>query len=56
MDIARDLDRHYTLEEQARLTFTSVCSDCWPKEEARLRAAGGDEPRKRVVIVGARAA
>jgi hypothetical protein len=55
MGIAQDLDRHLTLEEQARLTFTSVCSNCWPKEEQRIRAAGEDRP-KRVVIIGSRAA
>jgi hypothetical protein len=55
MGIAQDLDRHYTLEEQASLTFTSVCSRCWPKEEERIRAGGENRP-KRVVIVGSRAA
>jgi hypothetical protein len=54
MGIAQDLDRRYTIEEQAALTFTSVCADCWPGEESRLLSEAGAR-QKRVVFVGAHA-
>ncbi len=31
--IAADLDRKYSWEEQANLVIQAVCADCWPIEE-----------------------
>lgn len=48
--IAADLDRHYSLEEQAQMTFTAICGDCLPAQAARLaEAAEAGELRLKAV-------
>jgi Fe2+ or Zn2+ uptake regulation protein len=52
--IARDLDEQYTLEEQANLTFSGVCSDCW-RQQAPAIIARARAGARRVILVRATA-
>ena len=47
--IAADLDRRYSWEEQAELVFVAVCADCWHHEEDRIQEASRAGRRVRVV-------
>jgi hypothetical protein len=49
--IAADLDRRYSWEEQAKLLIEAVCADCWPLEEQ----SRDDRSRRRVQFVSSRA-
>lgn len=49
--IAADLDRRFTWEQQASLVFQAICGDCWPEEERRVRNT--QAPARRVHFVSA---
>jgi hypothetical protein len=51
--LAADLDRKYSWDEQASLTFKSVCGDCWPAEYDRMAEAVREGRLKVHVIPGA---
>ncbi|MGE5244854.1 MAG: hypothetical protein ACM3SQ_11560 [Betaproteobacteria bacterium] len=48
--IAADLDRRYSWEEQASLVIQAVCADCWPIEEQ----SADDGASRRVQFVSSR--
>jgi Fe2+ or Zn2+ uptake regulation protein len=49
--IAADLDRRYSLEEQAKITFTGICSECWSSEEEQRILEAARSGRLKVQLV-----